>query len=210
MDTTNGALNRKLRMALVGGGAGAFIGRVHATAAVLDNRAELVAGALSSNPEKAKSSAPSYDIKPDRAYGSYQELIEKELKLPEDQRIIVHNDFYHYKLPVYREVVDQLDTSTCLSFLVLLQAPEAGGEVVMHALTAADPTPRLPGGLPDGDTIRARYRAEHLKMAAGDLLLFAAGRLYHHVSPVVGATPRITLGGFLTLDRDHARVTYWN
>ncbi|MCB9564766.1 MAG: 2OG-Fe(II) oxygenase [Kofleriaceae bacterium] len=130
--------------------------------------------------------------------------------LPEDQRIIVHNDFYHYKLPVYREVVDQLDTSTCLSFLVLLQAPEAGGEVVMHALTAADPTPRLPGGLPDGDTIRARYRAEHLKMAAGDLLLFAAGRLYHHVSPVVGATPRITLGGFLTLDRDHARVTYWN
>ena len=51
METTNGALNRKLRMALIGGGQGAFIGRVHATAAVLDNRAELVAGALSSNPE---------------------------------------------------------------------------------------------------------------------------------------------------------------
>ncbi|MGV2334302.1 MAG UNVERIFIED_CONTAM: hypothetical protein LVR18_09355 [Planctomycetaceae bacterium] len=45
-DTTNGTLNRKLRMALVGGGQGAFIGRVHATAAVLDNRAALVAGAL--------------------------------------------------------------------------------------------------------------------------------------------------------------------
>ena len=43
---TNGTLNRKLRMALVGGGQGAFIGRVHATAAVLDNRAVLVAGAL--------------------------------------------------------------------------------------------------------------------------------------------------------------------
>ena len=41
---TNGSLNRKLRMALVGGGQGAFIGRVHATAAVLDNRAALVAG----------------------------------------------------------------------------------------------------------------------------------------------------------------------
>ncbi len=87
METTNGPLNRKLRMALVGGGQGAFIGRVHATAAVLDNRAVLVAGALSSNPEKAKASAPAYDIPSDRAYGSYTELIEKELKLPADQRV---------------------------------------------------------------------------------------------------------------------------
>lgn len=87
METTNGKLNRKLRMALVGGGQGAFIGRVHATAAVLDNRAELVAGALSSNPEKAKASAPSYAIPPDRAYGSYQELIETEAALLEETRV---------------------------------------------------------------------------------------------------------------------------
>lgn len=87
METTNGALNRKLRMALVGGGQGAFIGRVHATAAILDNRAELVAGALSSNPEKAKASAPAYDIKADRAYGSIEELVEKESKLSADKRI---------------------------------------------------------------------------------------------------------------------------
>lgn len=87
MDTTNGPLNRKLRMALVGGGQGAFIGRVHATAAILDNRAELVAGALSSDPERAKASAPAYDIKPDRAYGSIDELVEKESALPEEQRV---------------------------------------------------------------------------------------------------------------------------
>src|SRR5690349_12782437 len=84
---TNGTLNRKLRMALVGGGQGAFIGRVHSTAAVLDNRAALVAGALSSNPEKAKASASDYDIPSERAYGSYQELIQSELKLPADRRI---------------------------------------------------------------------------------------------------------------------------
>lgn len=84
---TNGELNRKLRMALVGGGQGAFIGRVHCTAAVLDNRAALVAGALSSDPAKAKNSAPDYDIPPARAYGSYKELIESEKKLPADQRI---------------------------------------------------------------------------------------------------------------------------
>lgn len=84
---TNEPLNRKLRMALVGGGAGSFIGRVHATAAVLDNRAELVAGALSSNPERAKASAPDYDIPENRAYGSYQELFESEAQLPDDQRV---------------------------------------------------------------------------------------------------------------------------
>ena len=72
---TNAPLNRKLRMGLIGGGQGAFIGRVHATAAVLDNRAVLVAGALSSDPAKAKASAPDYDIPPERAYGSYQEML---------------------------------------------------------------------------------------------------------------------------------------
>jgi predicted dehydrogenase len=84
---TNGALQRKLRMALVGGGQGAFIGRVHATAAILDNRATLVAGALSSSPDKAKASAPDYDIPGERAYGSYQELIAGERKLPPEKRV---------------------------------------------------------------------------------------------------------------------------
>jgi predicted dehydrogenase len=85
--STNGSLNRKLRMALCGGGAGAFIGRVHATAAILDNRAELVAGALSSNPERAKASAPDYDIPADRAYTSIGELVQKEKALPAEKRI---------------------------------------------------------------------------------------------------------------------------
>src|SRR5207237_7002974 len=79
----NAPLNRKLRMGLVGGGQGAFIGRVHATAAVLDNRAALIAGALSSDPAKAKASAPDYDIPPDRAYGSYQEMLAAESKRPD-------------------------------------------------------------------------------------------------------------------------------
>jgi predicted dehydrogenase len=75
---TNPPLNRKLRMGLIGGGQGAFIGRVHAIAAVMDNRAALVAGALSSDPARAKASAPDYDIPPERAYGSYQEMVAAE------------------------------------------------------------------------------------------------------------------------------------
>src|ERR1700735_14608 len=84
---TNEPLNRKLRMGLVGGGQGAFIGRVHATAAILDNRASLAAGALASAPAKPKAPATDYDIKPERAYGSYKEMIAAELKLPATERV---------------------------------------------------------------------------------------------------------------------------
>lgn len=84
---TNGSLNRKFRMGLVGGGQGSFIGRVHSIAACLDNRATITAGALSSNPERSKASAPDYDIPTARAYGSFQEMMDSESQLPKDQRI---------------------------------------------------------------------------------------------------------------------------
>jgi predicted dehydrogenase len=87
MDHINGKLNRKLHMGLVGGGQGSFIGRVHNVAAILDNRANLVAGALSSNPEKSKASAPFYDIPAERAYGSFDEMLTEELKRPQGDRI---------------------------------------------------------------------------------------------------------------------------
>jgi predicted dehydrogenase len=82
----NPPLNRKLRMGLVGGGGG-FIGRVHVLAATLDNRAFLAAGALSSDPDKARSMAGDFDIAPERAYGSYQEMIAAEARLPPSERI---------------------------------------------------------------------------------------------------------------------------
>ncbi len=84
---TNGGLGRKLRMGIVGGGQGSFIGRVHVTAAVLDNRAALVAGAFSSDAARSKASAADYDVPESRAYGSYQEMLEKERALPVGERI---------------------------------------------------------------------------------------------------------------------------
>jgi predicted dehydrogenase len=74
-------------MGLVGGGQGSFIGRVHATAAILDNRACLVAGALTADSAKSRASAPDYDIPPERAYGNYKDMVAAESKLPANQRI---------------------------------------------------------------------------------------------------------------------------
>jgi len=79
----NAPLNRKLRMGLVGGGQGSFIGKVHSIAACLDNRATVVAGALSSDSAKSKASAADYDIGPDRAYGTYREMLAAEAKRPD-------------------------------------------------------------------------------------------------------------------------------
>jgi predicted dehydrogenase len=82
----NPPLNRKLRMGLVGGGGG-FIGRVHALAAQLDGRAEVVAGALSSDPARARAAAPEFGIAPERAYGSYEEMAAAEAALPAGRRL---------------------------------------------------------------------------------------------------------------------------
>ena len=84
---TNGGLGRKLRMGIVGGGQGSFIGRVHVTAAVLDNRAALVAGAFSSDAARSKASAADYDVPESRAYGSWREMLDKERALPAGERI---------------------------------------------------------------------------------------------------------------------------
>jgi len=61
-------VHRRLRLGMVGGGAGAFIGAVHRIAARMDDRFELVAGALSSDAQRGRASAVELHIPPDRAY----------------------------------------------------------------------------------------------------------------------------------------------
>jgi predicted dehydrogenase len=78
---------RKLRYGMVGGGKDAFIGAVHRMAANLDGQIELVAGAFSSDPVKSRASGEELFVKPERLYGSYQEMAEREAKLPEGERI---------------------------------------------------------------------------------------------------------------------------
>ena len=78
---------RKLRMGMVGGGIGAFIGPVHHMAATLDHEAELVAGAFSSNPAKSTASGKALGLDPRRVYSSWKQMIAGESRLPDDQRI---------------------------------------------------------------------------------------------------------------------------
>ncbi|WP_373295382.1 Gfo/Idh/MocA family protein [Thalassotalea profundi] len=78
---------RKLRMAMVGGGHGAFIGAVHRIAAQIDGQISLCAGAFSQDAQRSIDSGISLFLPEDRCYRSYQELITCEAKKPLDQRI---------------------------------------------------------------------------------------------------------------------------
>src|SRR5699024_7777733 len=80
-------MKRKVRMGMIGGGQGAFIGDVHRIAARIDGQIELVCGAFSSDPEKSKKSGRSLYLPSDRVYESYEEMIQQESKLPEGERM---------------------------------------------------------------------------------------------------------------------------
>jgi predicted dehydrogenase len=96
------ALQRKLRYGMIGGGPGAFIGAVHRKAAALDGEMELVAGAFSSSPEKSRQQGAELFLHSNRVYGSYQEMAEKESRLPKDERIdfvsIVTPNHNHFEI----------------------------------------------------------------------------------------------------------------
>ena len=80
-------LPRKLRMGMIGGGRGAFIGAVHRMAARLDGEIDLVAGCFSSDPAKSKASGADFFLDPARVYASYAEMAKHEAALPADQCI---------------------------------------------------------------------------------------------------------------------------
>jgi len=80
-------MKRKIRMGMVGGGTGAFIGDVHRMAARLDGCIELVCGAFSSNPQKSKASGKALFLSADRVYNSYYEMFQQEAELPEGERM---------------------------------------------------------------------------------------------------------------------------
>ncbi|MEQ1685952.1 MAG: Gfo/Idh/MocA family oxidoreductase [Burkholderiaceae bacterium] len=101
-------MNRRLRYAMVGGGRDAFIGAVHRHAMALDGQYELVAGSLSSSPDKAQASGHDLGLHDSRNHGSWQALLDDELKRPPEERIdvvsIVTPNHVHYD--VARAFVD--------------------------------------------------------------------------------------------------------
>lgn len=94
-------IHRKLKMGMVGGGTDAFIGAIHRRGAFMDNYIELVCGNFSVDPKISRSSGHEYFLPAHRIYDSYHEMFEKEIQLPEEERMdfvtIVTPNKWHFE-----------------------------------------------------------------------------------------------------------------
>ncbi len=133
----DGVAGRRLRLGMVGGGQGAFIGGVHRIAARLDDRYELVAGALSADPARAKASAAELRIAPDRAYGSFAEMAAAEAARDDGidvVAIVTPNHVHHAAAKAFLEagihvICDKPLTTSLADALDLVRAVRQSGLV---------------------------------------------------------------------------------
>lgn len=91
-------LGRRLRLAVIGGGPGSFIGAMHRTAARLDDRYELVAGVMSSDPERSRAAGVAVGIDPDRVHGDAFEMLDVEAERSDGADVVAimtPNDSHH-------------------------------------------------------------------------------------------------------------------
>lgn len=134
------AAQRKLRMGMVGGGPGAFIGPVHRIAAELDGKIELVAGAFSQSAERSQAAGESYRIDPARAYASYEEMLAAERIRPDAIDFVAIVTPNHLHLPVAEASLDA-------GFPVISDKPATATYAEALALEAAVQKSGLPYGL---------------------------------------------------------------
>lgn len=130
---------RKLKLGMVGGGSGAFIGAVHRKAAIMDGKIEFSAGALSSTPEKSLTSGKEVGLLDRRNYQSWQEMLEGELSLPEEDRVdlvsVVTPNHLHFPVAHafveagFNVVVDKPMVRDSEEASQLIQAVEGSGAV---------------------------------------------------------------------------------
>lgn len=133
--TSKSKTTRRLRLGMVGGGPGAFIGAVHRIAARLDDKYELVAAALSSDPARSRAAAADLHIAPDRAYASYTEMAAAEAKRADriDAVSIVTPNNLHYPMSKafleagFHVICDKPLTTTLQEALDLAQIVERTG-----------------------------------------------------------------------------------
>ena len=132
-------------------------------------------------------------------------------RLTDGKQIGLHHD-YHYPLPLYSELAPRLDTRTLVSFVATLQSSDRGGELVVYAVTPDTPNaPKMANGWTwDLEAIERGFDHRRFTIGAGDLFLLASGRCLHRVTPIVGPRARVTMGGFLALDRARQTILYWS
>jgi predicted dehydrogenase len=153
---------RKLRMGMVGGGPGAFIGPVHRLAAEMDGKIQMVAGAFSQSPERSREAGVSFGIDPARAYASYQDMISAESKRADGIDFVVITTPNHVHLPIALAALEA-------GIPVMSDKPATATYSEVQALQAAVVKSGLPYGLTHTYAGYAMVREARTMCAAGKL-----------------------------------------
>ncbi len=153
---------RRLRLGMVGGGRGAFIGAVHRLAARMDDRYELVAGALSADPDRARASAADAHIAPERSYADFREMAQAEAARPDGIDVVAIVTPNH------------LHAEPAIAFLsagihVICDKPLANTMESANALAAAVASSNRVFGLTHNYTGHPMVRQAREMIAAGEL-----------------------------------------
>jgi predicted dehydrogenase len=96
----------RIRLGMIGGGTGAFMGEVHRIAARMDNRFELVAGVFNADPARGSASAAAIGIDPDRAYASYEAMFAAEMRRDDGAEVIAIVTPNHLHFPAAMAALD--------------------------------------------------------------------------------------------------------
>ncbi|CCE04257.1 putative oxidoreductase /dehydrogenase protein [Bradyrhizobium sp. STM 3843] len=171
---SEGAGQRRIRLGMVGGGQGAFIGAVHRMAARIDDQFELMAGALASDPVRAKASAKELGIADDRAYGSFEEMAKAEAARADGIEAVSIVTPNHMHGPVAREfleagihvICDKPLTTTVAEAEELVELVKTTGKVfvVTHNYTGYPMVRQARAMIANGDLGEIRLvRAEYLQ-----------------------------------------------
>lgn len=129
----------RVRLGMVGGGQGAFIGAVHRAAAALDGVYDFCAGALSGEPERSRASGLALGLSAQRSYGSWREMLDAETRRPAHERVevvsVVTPNFTHHEIARafidagFHVIIDKPMTTTVDQARDLVEAVERAGVV---------------------------------------------------------------------------------
>ncbi len=199
-------LGRRLRLAVIGGGPGSFIGAMHRQAARLDDRYEIIAGVLSSDPERARRAGQEIGLAPGRAYGNVPEMLDTENARPDGADVIAimtpNDSHYEYAAAALERgfdvICDKPMTNTLTEAELLHQKVQETGLVfcLTHNYTGYPMVRQAKAMVMDGQlgTIRL-VQVEYVQdgKAAENDPAPTAGKLPWRYDPVRGG-PSLVLG----------------
>lgn len=137
---------------------------------------------------------------------------------PDMGGLFVHCGYlFQVESPIYYEAVETMKKEGQLSFFMVMQQPDSGGELTLYDMVWENVKSK--DSLENNEYVIDKngskvflkdLESKKFNPEPGDLLIFYGGKIWHRVEPILGSKPRITLGGFINFSDDEKKCFYWS